>query len=71
MTKRYGKKIQASRSGKAAICIFVKPEMKSKIISALATRGYGINFQEGITRLLEELIEKTSGIKSAIKNKST
>ena len=57
MSKHYGKPIQASRRGKSAICIFVNPEMKKKIISALASRGYGINFQEGITHLLEELVE--------------
>lgn len=56
MTEHYGKPSQASRRGKSAICIFVKPEMKKKIICALAARGYGINFQEGITHLLEELI---------------
>ena len=69
MTKKYGRAIQASRNGKTAICIFVKPDMKRKIISALATRGYGINFQEGITCLLEELIEKNDHNKSPIDNK--
>ena len=58
MSQHYGKPAQASRRGKSAICIFVKPEMKKKIICALASRGYGVNFQEGITNLLEELIEE-------------
>ena len=56
MTKSYGKPRQASRYGKSAICIFVKPEAKQNIIAALAEGGYGISFQEGITNLLNELL---------------
>ena len=56
MTKHYGKTKQASRCGKSAICIFVKPEAKQRIIAALAEGGYGISFQEGITNLLNELL---------------
>ena len=56
MTKRYGKTQQASRYGKSAICIFVKPEAKQSIIAALAEGGYGISFQEGITNLLNKLL---------------
>ena len=56
MTMRYGKTQQASRYGKSAICIFVKPEAKQSIIAALAEGGYGISFQEGITNLLNELL---------------
>ena len=56
MTKSYGKAKQASRFGKSAICIFVKPEAKQSIIAALAEGGYGISFQEGITNLLNELL---------------
>jgi hypothetical protein len=56
MAKSYGKATQASRQGKSAICIFVKPEAKQSIIAALAEGGYGISFQEGITNLLNELL---------------
>ena len=56
MTKSYGKPRQASRFGKSAICIFVKSEAKQDIIAALAEGGYGINFQEGIVNLLNELL---------------
>ena len=58
MTKRYEKNRQASRHGKSAICIFVKPEAKQSIIAALAEGGYGISFQEGITNLLNQLLIK-------------
>ena len=58
MTKRYGTTQQASRHGKSAICIFVKPEAKQSIIAALAEGGYGISFQEGITNLLNQLLVK-------------
>ena len=58
MTKKYGKTQQASRYGKSAICIFVKPESKQNIIAALAAGGYGISFQEGITNLINELLSK-------------
>ena len=58
MTKSYGKAQQASRYGKSAICIFVKPEAKQSIIAALAEGGYGISFQEGITNLINELLCK-------------
>ena len=57
MAKHYGKQKQASRFGKSAICIFVKPEAKQSIIAALAEGGYGISFQEGITNLLNELLK--------------
>ena len=50
---------KGSRYGKSAICFFVKPEKKRKIIAALATSGYGSSFQEGITNLLDSLIDKT------------
>ena len=56
MTKRYGKAKQASRCGKSAICIFVKPDAKQRIIAALAEGGYGISFQEGIVNLLNRLL---------------
>tara|TARA_Y100000589_G_scaffold296192_1_gene303189 strand:- start:939 stop:1136 length:198 start_codon:yes stop_codon:yes gene_type:complete len=58
MAKSYGKVTQASRQGKSAICIFVKPEAKQSIIAALAEGGYGISFQEGITNLLNQLLIK-------------
>ncbi|WP_136989206.1 hypothetical protein [Synechococcus sp. UW140] len=58
MTKNYGKSKQASRNGKSAICIFVKPEAKQSIIAALAEGGYGISFQEGITNLINELLSR-------------
>ena len=57
MRNKYNKPKQSSRIGKSAICIFVRPEKKSKIISALAASGYGTTFQEGITNLLDGLIE--------------
>ena len=56
MSKSYGRPRQASRHGKSAICIFVRPEAKQSIIAALAEGGYGISFQEGITNLLNELL---------------
>ena len=56
MTKSYGKAKQASRHGRSAICIFVKPDAKQRIIAALAEGGYGINFQEGIVNLLNRLL---------------
>ena len=57
-TMGYGKTQQASRHGKSAICIFVKPEAKQSIIAALAEGGYGISFQEGITSFLNQLLIK-------------
>jgi len=59
MKPRGNKSNQGSRYGKSAITIFVKPEQKRKIISALAANGYGTTFQEGITKLLESLISVT------------
>ena len=56
MTKSYGKAKQASRRGKSAICIFVKPDAKQRIIAALAEGGYVISFQEGIVNLLNRLL---------------
>ena len=53
----YQRKKQPSRVGKSSICIFVAPEKKAKIIAALASHGYGYNFQEGITNYLDALIE--------------
>tara|TARA_B100000674_G_scaffold258041_1_gene212835 strand:+ start:458 stop:655 length:198 start_codon:yes stop_codon:yes gene_type:complete len=56
MTKSYRTTKQASRCGKSAICIFVKPDAKQRIIAALAEGGYGISFQEGIVNLLNRLL---------------
>jgi len=53
----YNSPKQSSRYGKSAICIFVQPEKKQKIICALAASGFGTTFQEGITNLLDELIK--------------
>lgn len=58
MNEKYNKPRQSSRVGKASICIFVKPEKKCRIIGALASQGYGTTFQEGITNLLDALIDK-------------
>ena len=60
MTQEYHRKQQASRVGKCSISFFVKPEKKPKIMAALASHGYGYNFQEGLTNLLDELIEDTA-----------
>ena len=57
MTKNYRKK-QASRCGKSAICIFVKPDAQQCIMAALAKVGYGISFQEGIANLLNRLLSE-------------
>jgi hypothetical protein len=56
MTARSPHPKQASRYGKSAICIFVKPDAKQRIIAALATAGYGMSFQEGIVNLLNQLL---------------
>ncbi len=58
MNERYSRPKQSSRVGKTSICIFVKPEKKCQIIGALAAQGYGTTFQEGITNLLDTLIDK-------------
>jgi len=55
----YQRQKQASRVGKSSICIFVTPEKKAQIIAALASHGYGYNFQEGITNYLDALIESS------------
>ena len=47
---------QNSRQGKAAITIFVKPEAKAAIRAALADGGYGTSYQEGILKLINELL---------------
>ena len=48
MTKSYGKAKQASRFGKSAICIFVKPEAKQSIIAALAEGVMASAFRKGL-----------------------
>jgi len=49
---------QYSRRGKAAITFFVNADAKPKIRAALADGGYGCSYQEGITNLLQDLLEQ-------------
>ena len=56
MKQVYGAQQQASRQGKAAITFFVKPEVKSQIVAALADGGFGTNYQEGLVGLINQLM---------------
>lgn len=49
---------QASRVGRSAITIFVKPEAKVAIRAALADGGYGTSFQQGLISLLNDLLKQ-------------
>ena len=49
---------QYSRRGKSAITFFVRAEAKPKIRAALADAGYGCSYQEGITNMLQDLLEQ-------------
>ena len=49
---------QVSRRGKSAITFFVSAEAKLKIRAALADAGYGCSYQEGITNMLQALLEQ-------------
>ena len=49
---------QYSRRGKSAITFFVSAEAKPKIRAALADAGYGCSYQEGITNMLQDLLEQ-------------
>ena len=49
---------QYSRRGKSAITFFVSAEAKPKIRAALADSGYGCSYQEGITNMLQDLLEQ-------------
>jgi len=48
---------QYSRRGKSAITFFVSAQAKPKIRAALADAGYGCSYQEGITNMLQDLLE--------------
>jgi len=58
MNNKYQKSIQASRYGKSAITIYVKPGCKEAIRQCLIKNGYGWSFQEGITNLLQSLLKE-------------
>ena len=58
MARDYKNSTQASRHGKSAITIYVKPELKNSIRASLIKDGYGWSLQEGITNLLKELVNK-------------
>ena len=58
MDKKYKKSIQASRHGKSAITIYVRPECKEAIRHCLMKNGYGWSFQEGIANLLQTLLKE-------------
>ena len=49
---------QVSRRGKSAITFFVSEHAKPKIRAALADAGYGCSYQEGITNMLQDLLEQ-------------
>ena len=49
---------QYSRRGKSAITFFLSAEAKPKIRAALADAGYGCSYQEGITNMLQDLLEQ-------------
>jgi hypothetical protein len=49
---------QASREGKKAVTIFVKPEAKAQIKAGLIDGGYGPSFQEGLVALINEMLAK-------------
>jgi len=58
MSTKYQKTIQASRHGKSAITIYVRPECKEAIRHCLMKNGYGWSFQEGIVKLLQNFLEE-------------
>jgi len=58
MNTRYQKTIQASRHGKSAITIYVKPECKEAIRHCLMKNGYGWSYQEGIVNLLQNFLQE-------------
>ena len=58
MPTKYNKQIQASRNGKSAITIYVKPESKEAIRASLIKARYGWSFQEGVTKLLQKLLHE-------------
>jgi hypothetical protein len=49
---------QASREGKKAVTIFVRPEAKAQIKAGLIDGGYGQSFQEGLVALINEMLAK-------------
>ena len=57
-TQVIGGSQQYSRRGKSAITFFVSAEAKPKIRAALADAGYGCSYQEGITNMLQDLLEQ-------------
>ena len=57
-TKRTSSSQQYSRRDKSAITFFVSAEAKPKIRAALADAGFGCSYQEGITNMLQDLLEQ-------------
>ena len=57
-SKRTSLNKQVSRRGKSAITFFVSEQAKPKIRAALADAGYGCSYQEGITNMLQDLLEQ-------------
>lgn len=57
-TKTTSTSQQYSRRGKSAITFFVSAEAKPKIRAALVDAGYGCSYQEGITNMLQDLLEQ-------------
>ena len=51
---------QYLRRGKSAITFFVNVAAKPKIRAVLADAGYGCSYQEGITNMLKDLLERQS-----------
>jgi len=58
MSRKYQTSIQASRYGKSAITIYVKPECKEAIRHCLMKNGYGWSYQEGIVSLLQKFLRE-------------
>ena len=58
MNKKYYSAKQASRHGKSAITIYVKPGCKDAIRHCLMKNGYGWSYQEGIANLLQRLLKE-------------
>ena len=57
MNHKYDSVQQASRYGKKAITIYVRPESKEAIRMCLIKNNYGWSLQEGIASLLQELLD--------------
>jgi len=50
------KRQQLSSAGRSAITFFVRAEAKPKIRAALADAGYGCSYQEGLVKMLKNLL---------------